>query len=87
MPKLGIRAKVVEGEDGGVQIHFEGPRASRIDAKLLQGCVNEVLACADDNACLDRGLNLKGACVDRFARHGSRTECFEKAFGLVKRAR
>jgi hypothetical protein len=68
----------------GLEIQIDHPLARRLDAKLVEGCLTEVLNCADKNACLDDGFALTAACFKTFAKHDTATKCLTTGIGAAK---
>lgn len=82
-PTASLDVKVTQAADN-VQLHFSGDRAQRVDAEQLADCANAALACAESNACLERGLDITSACVNNLlVGHAVETDCVSKGFGLA----
>ncbi len=68
----------------GLEIHIDHPLAKRLDARLVEGCVEAVLDCADKNACLQDRFALTAACFETFAKHNADTKCLNTGLGIAR---
>jgi hypothetical protein len=73
------RANVEQREDG-VTIHIAGLGANQVDTAQLASCFNALLACADQNACFQKGFGV--ACLETIVGHHRESSCISNAFGL-----
>lgn len=64
-----------------LSIHLIGPSFANVDSALLEHCFSDLLTCAEDNACFERGFSA--ACLGVIAQHSAETHCVEQAFGFV----
>ena len=78
----GYSVKVSQSGDG-LQIHIAGTKAKHIDARLLEGCLNALLSCADANACLKSGLRFTEKCVQAIGKHDASASCVAQGFGFA----
>ncbi len=58
-----LRARASKTADG-IQLQFSGPVAPQIDTDAFAADINSMLACAELNGCLDRGVNITRECVN-----------------------
>jgi len=80
----GYSVKVSQAADG-LQIHIGGAKAKHVDARLLEGCLNSLMSCADTNACLENGLRFTDNCVRAIGKHNDAAKCVAQGFGFAKR--
>jgi len=68
----------------GLEIRIEHPLAKKLDAKLVEGCVQAVLDCAEKNACLQDRFALTAACFETFAKHNAESRCLATGLGVAR---
>ena len=78
----GYSVKVTQSSDG-LHIHISGTKAKHIDARLLEGCLNALMSCADANACLESGLRFTEKCVQAIGKHNDSASCVAHGFGFA----
>jgi hypothetical protein len=61
----------------GFTIEVSG--APNIDAKTVEGCINEVVNCG----CLNNGVNFKAKCLEVVRRHEELSKCVSSCFGCA----
>jgi hypothetical protein len=76
-----FRVEIENPSEPRVSVHLIGERFTKVNSDLLQSCVNELMRCADENACFERGFNVN--CLGTLAAHGKDVGCIEQAFGLA----
>jgi len=69
----------VQPIDNGVQISVTG---RKVDAKMLQDCLNAALECDDSTGCLTGGIDLKDGCFKTVSRHDAAANCLSSGLGL-----
>ena len=70
----------------GLEIRIDHPAARNLDAEMVAGCVNELLNCAGENACLNERFALTANCFETFAKHNASSKCLETGFGVSKQS-
>ena len=81
---IDVRAEL-EGETATLRI--SGTRIANVDVRLLEQCASALMACADRNACFDRGLSITEHCISTIANHDRELQCVSKGFGFAQAGR
>jgi hypothetical protein len=76
-----FRVEIDNPSEPKVSIHLHGSRFTNVNSDLLRSCLSELLACADQNACFERGLNIN--CLGVVAAHNKDADCVQQSFGLA----
>lgn len=69
----------------GITVHLSGPLVSNLNHEVLAACAQDLMACAEKNACLQEGLRISSPCVETVARHQNAAHCLTEGFGVAGR--
>lgn len=79
MPKYSLK---VEKHADGLTFHIAGRDLAHANADLLNDCMGKLMACAEQNDCFTKGLNVN--CLTTLTDHHKQTQCISKAFGFAR---